>query len=207
MLTTGPHAGRDQSLRRGPEGDRAHQRALEGMLRQVPGTQHVRRAADRPRVHRYRPEPRGHRALRSHGARRPGRRGSGGWRHVGLDGDRRTRAFSSTFAMRPTSDRIRRRFVAFSCRCRRQAASRISAAPMPAPAPSAGRRHGGIECGRDRRRHGIDGRRRTGRHAIWQRTNGSRVAADGRSVRIARLDGAMASARRGRAARRTRRRA
>ena len=27
---------------------------------------------------------------------------------------------SSTFAMRPTSDRIRRRFVAFSCQCRRQ---------------------------------------------------------------------------------------
>ena len=40
----------------------------------------------------------------------------------------------STSAMRPTSDRIRRRFVAFSCQCRRQAASPISAAPMRAPA-------------------------------------------------------------------------
>ena len=81
--------------------------------------------------------PGGHRALRSHGARRPGRRGSGGWRHVGLDRHRRARGSPSTSAMRPTSDRIRRRFVAFSCQCRRQAASPISAAPMPAPAPVA----------------------------------------------------------------------
>ena len=52
-----------------------------------------------------------------------------------------------------------------------------------------------LECSRHGRWHGIHGRRRrTGRHAVWQRTNGPRVAADGRSVRVARLDGAMASA-------------
>ena len=93
--------------------------------------------------------------------------------------------FSINLRLQRTSDRIRRRFVAFSCRCKRQAASPISAAPMPAPARAPGRRHGRIECGRHGWRHGIDGRRRrTGRHAVWQRTNGSPVAADGRPVRV-----------------------
>ena len=51
-----PHAGGHQGLRRRPEGDRARQRVARRPA--APGAghpQHVRRAADRPRVHRYRP--------------------------------------------------------------------------------------------------------------------------------------------------------
>ena len=157
--------------------------SLEGLLRQVPGTRST--FAERQTGREYIDIVPNREAIARYGldgARRPGRRRSGGRRHVGLDGDRRTRAFLHQPALcgRPTigsagasshsragaGDGQRRRSRRRQCRRRRQCA---------------GRRHGRIECGRHGRRHGIHGRRRrTGRHAVGRRINGPRVAADGR---------------------------
>ena len=175
-----PHPGRSQGIRCGSERDRTHQRQPGRDAAAGAGhAQHVCGAPDRPRIRRYRPEPRCDRAIRPDRARRAGRRGSGHWRHARVDRDRRTLAVLNQLAV-----------------CRGPALGPASA-PGPERAGTVQRqRHGDWrdELGR-RREHAeqwdgalrVEWRRWDGRHGRRRRpSRRRRIGRDGRGSRRSR---------------------